>query len=35
VLLAVHPALATGQTCRSYAAVAAKRLDERVAEERR
>lgn len=35
VLLAVHPAFARGQTCRTYAANAGKRLDDRVAEERR
>lgn len=35
VLLAVHPAFAVGQSCRTYAAGAGKRLDERVAEEGR
>ncbi len=35
VLLAVHPAFAVGQTCRTYAARSAKRLDERIAQERR
>ncbi len=35
VLLTVHPAFAEGQTCRTYAAGAAKRLDERIAQERK
>ncbi len=35
VLLTVHPAFAVDQTCRSYAEGAAKRLDERIAQERR
>ena len=35
VLLTVHPAFAEGQTCRTYAAGAAKRLDARIAQERR
>jgi glyoxylase-like metal-dependent hydrolase (beta-lactamase superfamily II) len=34
VLLTVHPAFAAGQSCRTYAAGAAKRLDDRIAEER-
>jgi metallo-beta-lactamase class B len=34
VLLTVHPAFADGQTCRTYAAGAAKRLDARIAQER-
>jgi metallo-beta-lactamase class B len=35
VLLTVHPAFAEGQTCRTYAAGAAKRLDARIAQERK
>ncbi len=35
VLLTVHPAFAVNQTCSSYAVGAAKRLDERVAQELR
>ena len=35
VLLTVHPAFAEGQTCRTYAAGAAKRLDDRIAQERK
>jgi metallo-beta-lactamase class B len=35
VLLTVHPAFAEGQTCRTYAAGAARRLDDRVAQERK
>jgi metallo-beta-lactamase class B len=35
VLLTVHPAFAEGQTCRTYAAGAAKRLAERIAQERK
>jgi hypothetical protein len=35
VLLTVHPSFAEGQTCRTYAAGAAKRLDARIAQERR
>ena len=34
-LLAVHPAFAAGKTCRTYADDARKRLDQRIAEERR
>ncbi len=35
VLLSVHPDQAEGQSCRTYAAVAAKRLETRIAEEKR
>lgn len=35
VLLTVHPVFARGQTCRSYAAAAGKRLDAQIAEEQR
>jgi metallo-beta-lactamase class B len=35
VLLTVHPQFAEGRTCSTYAAEARKRLDERIAAERK
>lgn len=35
ILITVHPSFAEGKTCRTYAADAMKRLDQRVAEEQR